>query len=118
MGFIMIKGISAIISVVLFLMITISLVGIAFVFLGDYVDTSAKSEEKSIEHMTQILGSPVSIDHIDKVQENITKYFDNLLAHKTLDFKDQQKLKKLIDLQDLQGIGYYSKTRNNSDQIE
>ncbi|MFH0949141.1 MAG: LamG domain-containing protein, partial [Candidatus Aenigmatarchaeota archaeon] len=60
------RGITAVVSIILLLLITISLVGTAFVFIGRTVESSAQTGEEQVKQQTSQIGILFSIESVDK----------------------------------------------------
>ncbi|MFH0949346.1 MAG: hypothetical protein V1802_02565, partial [Candidatus Aenigmatarchaeota archaeon] len=60
------RGITAVVSIILLLLITISLVGTAFVFIGRTVESSAQTGEEQVKQQTSQIGILFAIENVDK----------------------------------------------------
>ena len=59
-----------------------------------------------------------SANQIRYLHPNFLNYFQNILAFRATDVRDIAVLKNQMNLQELQGSGYYSSKRNNTYQID
>lgn len=59
-----------------------------------------------------------SANQIRYLHQNFLNYFPNLISFKATDPRDIAVLKNQMNLQELQGSGYYSSKRNNTYQID
>jgi hypothetical protein len=59
-----------------------------------------------------------SVNQIRYLHSQVLSYFPNIITFKATDMRDIMVLKNQMNLQELQGTGYYSSKRNNSYQIE
>src|SRR3989344_1491629 len=60
------RGITPIIAIILLLMITIAITGLAFVFLSGTTESAAQAGEAQLEQQTQLIGESFAIEIIDK----------------------------------------------------
>ncbi|MHA1149346.1 MAG: hypothetical protein ACTSR8_14010 [Promethearchaeota archaeon] len=63
-------------------------------------------------------GMIATCNRIHYLHDNASNYFNNLIALKTINARDLEVLRKLINLQEMQGQGFYSKSRNNTYQMQ
>jgi hypothetical protein len=62
-------------------------------------------------------GFSLSANQIHYLHPNVFTYFNNLVALKTTDNRDIAVLSRVMNLQELEGRGYYSRSRNQTYQI-
>ncbi|MFW9866145.1 MAG: hypothetical protein ACFFEN_08620 [Candidatus Thorarchaeota archaeon] len=58
-----------------------------------------------------------SANQVHYLHYNLIKYFENIVTFKTRDNRDIGALSKIMNLQELEGVGYYSRSRNQTYQI-
>jgi hypothetical protein len=63
-------------------------------------------------------GFMFSANQIHYLHSHFITYFKNILTFQAPDYRDGQKLKPLMGLQEFGGQGFYSKTRNTTYQME
>jgi hypothetical protein len=63
-------------------------------------------------------GFMVSANQIHYLHSHFITYFKNILTFHAPDYRDGEKLKPLMGLQEFGGQGFYSKTRNTTYQME
>ncbi|MFX0104430.1 MAG: hypothetical protein ACFE75_02935 [Candidatus Hodarchaeota archaeon] len=57
-------------------------------------------------------------NQINNLHANLLLYFTNIIALRASDMRDIVILRNVMNLQELQGIGYYTSSRNNTYQID
>ncbi|MFX0021532.1 MAG: hypothetical protein ACFE9S_04350 [Candidatus Hermodarchaeota archaeon] len=62
-------------------------------------------------------GLILSANQIHYLHANFLLYFNNIITLKTTDTRDVSMLRNLMNLQELEGIGYYTRSRNQTYQI-
>ncbi len=75
--------------------------------------------EKFLEPLCRCgFGLIFSANQIRYLHQNFLNYFPNILSFRATDSRDIAVLKNQMNLQELQGSGYYSSKRNNTYQID
>jgi hypothetical protein len=59
-----------------------------------------------------------SANQIHYLHPNAISYFDNIISFKTTDKRDIASVSSIMNLQELEGTGYYSRSRNQTYQIK
>ncbi len=72
------KGITPVIALILLLLITISLVGFAFIFFNRLMKSVTESTESEIENQLTMQAKKIKIDNIAKNPSNTTIYVRNI----------------------------------------
>ncbi len=62
-------------------------------------------------------GLILSANQIHYLHANFLLYFNNIITLKTTDTRDVSILRNLMNLQEIEGIGYYTRSRNQTYQI-
>jgi hypothetical protein len=62
-------------------------------------------------------GFTLSANQIHYLHPNVFTYFENIMAFRSTDGRDIAILSRLMNLQELEGRGYYSRSRNQTYQI-
>ncbi|MFX0006975.1 MAG: hypothetical protein ACFFAV_09645 [Candidatus Hermodarchaeota archaeon] len=62
-------------------------------------------------------GLILSANQIHYLHTNFLLYFNNIISLKATDVRDVSILRNLMNLQEIEGIGYYTKSRNQTYQI-
>lgn len=93
-------------------------------FDANYLDNSYNAVnygkiEKFLEPLCKRgFGLIFSANQIKYLHTNFLNYFPNILSFRATDSRDIAVLKNQMNLQELQGSGYYSSKRNNTYQID
>lgn len=66
------KGITPVIAIILLLLITISMVGFAFIWFQRVAQTATTSSESQLTSQLNLQGQTVAIDNIDDTNNNVT----------------------------------------------
>jgi len=86
---------------------------------SNYTTANYGKIEKFLEPLRRHgFGLIFSANQIRYLHPNLLNYFQNILSFKTTDSRDIAVLKNQMNLQELQGSGYYSSKRNNTYQID
>ena len=62
-------------------------------------------------------GLMFSANQAHYLHHNLVSYFENMIAFKTRDSRDIAAISNVMGLQELEGIGYYSRSRNQTYQV-
>jgi len=93
-------------------------------FDANYLDSNYNAAnfgkiEKFLEPLCKSgFGLIFSANQIRYLHQNFLNYFPNILSFRATDSRDIAVLKNQMNLQELQGSGYYSSKRNNTYQID